>query len=167
VSVEVGQQLLQYRLVEVIGQGGMGVVWKAVDTALDRPVAIKLLHDELAADSERLGGSRRILDVGSGLGQFTRAMARAAVSDVEVLGIERDRRQIAEAERQAVDNLTGVLARRRRRARSLGPAIACGSASRAGRSRNLAPAPGRRPLVFVAAGRGGPTGMMSGSTTSR
>ena len=42
-----------------------------------------------------------ILDVGSGLGQFTRDMARAAGTGARVLGIERDRRQLAEAQRQA------------------------------------------------------------------
>jgi len=42
-----------------------------------------------------------ILDVGSGLGQFTRDMARAAGTGARVLGIERDPRQLAEAQRQA------------------------------------------------------------------
>ncbi len=48
-----------------------------------------------------LRGGESILDVGSGLGQMTRAMARAAGSDGRVVGIERDPTQIAEARRQA------------------------------------------------------------------
>jgi serine/threonine-protein kinase len=59
VTIEPGQTLLHYRLVEKIGEGGMGVVWKAVDGKLDREVAIKLLPAELSQDAERLGRFER------------------------------------------------------------------------------------------------------------
>ncbi len=58
-SIEAGQPLLQYRLVEKIGEGGMGVVWKAIDTTLDREVAIKILPDAFADNPERLARFER------------------------------------------------------------------------------------------------------------
>ena len=58
-TIEAGQQLLHYRLVEKIGEGGMGVVWKAVDTTLDREVAIKVLPEDFAADPDRLARFER------------------------------------------------------------------------------------------------------------
>ena len=48
-----GTQLSHYRLDERIGEGGMGVVWKALDTQLQRHVALKVLPAELTDSEER------------------------------------------------------------------------------------------------------------------
>jgi serine/threonine-protein kinase len=53
-SIAPGTTLLHYRIVDKIGEGGMGVVWRAVDTNLDREVAIKILPAGLTDNPERL-----------------------------------------------------------------------------------------------------------------
>jgi Tol biopolymer transport system component len=54
-----GTSLLNYRLAEKIGEGGMGEVWKAADTTLGRDVALKFLPSSLSSDPERLARFER------------------------------------------------------------------------------------------------------------
>ncbi len=52
-----GTRLGPYEVTTLIGQGGMGEVYRAHDTKLGRDVALKVLPDVFAADPERLAGS--------------------------------------------------------------------------------------------------------------
>src|ERR1700674_4428101 len=52
-QIAVGFQLGTYRIEAPIGEGGMGVVYRALDTKLNRPVAVKFLSNELADASAR------------------------------------------------------------------------------------------------------------------
>ena len=54
-----GMRIDHYDVTSLLGEGGMGQVWQATDTQLSRQVALKILPDAFAADSDRLARFKR------------------------------------------------------------------------------------------------------------
>ncbi|MEJ7712400.1 MAG: protein kinase [Pyrinomonadaceae bacterium] len=63
----IGTTLLNYRILEKLGEGGQGTVYKALDTSLERTVVLKLLSPELVARKVNLARFEREAKLASSL----------------------------------------------------------------------------------------------------
>ena len=110
VAIAPGATFAGYRVEELVGRGGMGVVYRATDLSLERPVALKLIAPELAQDDRfrarflkepRLAAALDhphvipIHEAGEHEGQLYLAMRFVEGSDLKTI-LERDRKMAPE-----------------------------------------------------------------------
>ena len=81
----IGKQIGKYEVTELLGRGGMGEVYKAYHPALERDVALKLIHTHLTNESDTIDRFRREAKVVAGL----RHPGIVQVFDFDVAGVTK------------------------------------------------------------------------------
>src|SRR5262245_39921426 len=85
VSLAAGEKLGSYQVLNLLGAGGMGEVYRALDTKLKRDVAIKILPDSFSLDPDRVARFQREAEVLASLNHPN----IAAIHDVQELDSRR------------------------------------------------------------------------------
>ena len=80
-------RIAHYTIASKLGEGGMGAVYRATDTKLNRDVAIKILPDSFAADPDRLARFTREAQVLAQLNHPMRNCASTARAGIHLHGI--------------------------------------------------------------------------------
>src|SRR5262245_60356891 len=83
--IPIGTRLGAYEITSLLGQGGMGEVYRARDTKLKREVAIKSLPEEFARDADRIGRFLREAELLASLNHSN----IAAIYDLQEIGHSR------------------------------------------------------------------------------
>ena len=89
-ALTVGSRLGHYDVTALLGEGGMGQVWQATDTQLNRQVALKVLPDAFAADPDHLARFQREAHVLASLNHpgIAQIYGIEKPDDTQALGLE-------------------------------------------------------------------------------